>query len=124
VDPSVAETGISMGAMQLLSNDFSFDPDGIISSPFPAQKTVSNIWKTTPARAGEQNFTLLFSRQTLDAAAKKLVETPLWAKSMPVTVRAGLGEWKNPSLFFSACGLCLGVLLLLISGLPPRKRAS
>jgi hypothetical protein len=121
LNPDVAEVPATMGAMQLISEGLNFDPEGVISSPFPKSKTVSYSWTTTPARAGEMRFTLFYSRQSLDAASKTLVEQPVWAKSFPLTVRAGLGNWKNPTVFFAGCGLFLGILLLLFSGMPRRR---
>jgi hypothetical protein len=121
VNPEVAEVPSSMGAMQVLSNDLLFDPDGIVSSPFPTTKIVSFNWTSTPQQSGVFHFSLFYSRQSMDAALKSIVEKPVWAKSFPLTVRSGLGAWKNPILFFTGCGVCLGFLLLLISGLPPRK---
>jgi hypothetical protein len=120
--PEIAELPSAMGAMQLASDSLAFDPDGVISAPFPTSKTITFSWQTVPRQTGDIKMTLFFSRQSLDPAAGKLVEQPAWAKTFPVSVQPGLGAWKNPALFFSACGILLGFLMMLISTLPPRRR--
>jgi hypothetical protein len=122
VNPEVAEVSDSMSAMQLNANALSFKPEGVISAAFPGSKSVTFTWQSLPQLAGDSSLTLFLARQSLSLDTGKLVEQPAWAKVFPLSVRAGFGAWKNPLLFFAGCGLVFGILLILISGIPPRRR--
>jgi hypothetical protein len=122
VNPEVPEAPSTMGAMQLSSDSMTFDPAGVSSAPFPETKTVTFKWQTVPQRTGDSTMTLFFSRQSRNAATGNLDEQPAWAKSFPVEMRSGFGTWKKPILFFAGCGMVFGILLVLISGIPPRRR--
>jgi hypothetical protein len=122
VNSEIAEAPASMGAMQLNSNSLAFDPAGVVSAPFPSTKPVTYTWQSIPSQSGDAALTLFFSKQSIKDSTGKLEEQPAWAKSFDVSVRPGIGAWKNPALFFSGCGLVFGLLLFLISHIPPRRQ--